>query len=179
MVGCPSSSQEQQKIDEGIFKVPNSFKYLHTANNAQRPSKRSCLSASHVTLIIHLHHLPYKKALSETQIHAAIQAVVDDFRGWTLASIIHYPEEAGLEYEDIFFQSEAGVPLEGWFILCKSFDKITIVNYPHQFSRAGLPSHLEPWNSLVPGNDFDVNFIPDYMMPGTTMTTQPRPQRKL
>ncbi|KAI8677400.1 hypothetical protein NCS56_00629900 [Fusarium sp. Ph1] len=101
-------------------------------------------------------------ALSEEQIHATIQAVVDDFRGWTLAPIIHYPEEAGLEYEDVFFPSEDGVPLEGWFIPCKGSNKVIIANHPHWFSRAGLPSHLEPWNSLVPGNDFDVNFIPDY-----------------
>ncbi|KAI8721259.1 hypothetical protein NCS52_00573100 [Fusarium sp. LHS14.1] len=101
-------------------------------------------------------------ALSEEQIYATIQAVVDDFRGWTLAPIFHYPEEAGLEYEDVFFPSEDGVPLEGWFIPCKGSNKVIIANHPHWFSRAGLPSHLKPWDSLVPGNDFDVNFIPDY-----------------
>ncbi|KAF4954713.1 hypothetical protein FSARC_12043 [Fusarium sarcochroum] len=101
-------------------------------------------------------------AATEEQIQAAIKAVVDDFRGWPLAPIMHYPDEEGLEFEDIYFPSDDGVPLEGWFIPCKGSNKIIIANHPHWFSRAGLPSHLEPWSQLVPGNDFDVNFIPDY-----------------
>ncbi|KAM5351155.1 hypothetical protein ACJ41O_003878 [Fusarium nematophilum] len=100
--------------------------------------------------------------LSDPEISAIFQAVVDDFRGWPLAPIMHTPSEASLEYQDVFFPSADGVPLEGWFIPRKGSSKLIIANHPHWFSRAGLPSHLPPWNALVPGNDFEVNFIPDY-----------------
>ncbi|KAF5007112.1 hypothetical protein FDECE_6543 [Fusarium decemcellulare] len=99
---------------------------------------------------------------SEEQVSAAVQAVIDDFRSWPLAPIMHYPDEVDLEYEDVFFPSEDGVGLEGWFIPCKGSKKVIIANHPHWFNRAGLPSHLEPWKSLMPGGDFEVNFIPDY-----------------
>ncbi|KAF5653665.1 putative gibberellin biosynthesis-related [Fusarium sp. NRRL 25303] len=101
-------------------------------------------------------------APTDAEIKATIKAVVDDFRGWDLAPIMHYPNEEGLEFEDIYFPSDDGVPLEGWFIPCKGSNKIIIANHPHWFNRAGIPSHLEPWNQLMPGNDFEVNFIPDY-----------------
>lgn len=78
--------------------------------------------------------------------------------------ILHTPAEQGLEYEDVSFPSEDGVPLEGWFIPAPGSDRIIIANHPRWFSRAGLPSHLEPWKSLgaATGNDFEVNFVPDY-----------------
>ncbi|WP_062792115.1 alpha/beta hydrolase family protein, partial [Sphingobium chlorophenolicum] len=72
--------------------------------------------------------------------------------------------EAGLYYEDIFFPSEDGVPLEGWFIPRDGSNKLILCNHPRWFNRAGLPSHIEPWKSLggSAGNDFEVNFVPDY-----------------
>ena len=78
--------------------------------------------------------------------------------------LLHWPEEAGLEYESIFFPSQDGVPLEAWYIPAKNSNLLLLVNHPIWFSRSGLPAHLEPWRSVgaIGGNDFEVNFIPDY-----------------
>ncbi|WP_164827826.1 hypothetical protein [Sinorhizobium meliloti] len=77
---------------------------------------------------------------------------------------MHGPHEEGLEYEDVFFPSEDGIPPEGWFIPRSESDEMIIANHPRWFNRAGLPSHLELWKSLggSVGNDFEVNFVPDY-----------------
>jgi len=78
--------------------------------------------------------------------------------------ILRKPEEYGLEYEDVFFPSLDGVPLEGWFFPCAGSDKLVIANHPMWFNRYGFPAHLEPWKQLgaAGGNDFEVNFMPDY-----------------
>src|SRR6201997_4193297 len=78
--------------------------------------------------------------------------------------VLRKPEEYGLEYEDVFFPSLDGVPLEGWFIPAPGSDKLIIANHPLSFSRSGIPTQLEPWRSVwrASGNDFEVDFIPDY-----------------
>ncbi|KAF9876883.1 malic acid transport [Colletotrichum karsti] len=55
----------------------------------------------------------YNMAPSEPEIANILQEMVDGFREWPLAPIMHFPDEAGLEFEDIFFPSEDDVPLEG------------------------------------------------------------------
>jgi dipeptidyl aminopeptidase/acylaminoacyl peptidase len=69
-----------------------------------------------------------------------------------------------LEYENVTFPSEDGVPLEAWFIPRAGSRKLLIANHPRFFSRYGFPSHLEPWRSMFAagGNDFEVSFIRDY-----------------
>lgn len=78
--------------------------------------------------------------------------------------ILHTPDEAGLDYEDVTFAAADGVPLEGWFIPAPGSRRVVIANHPLGFTRAGLPTHLEPWRSrwADTGNDVEVNFIPDY-----------------
>lgn len=78
--------------------------------------------------------------------------------------ILHTPDEAGLDYEDVFFPAADGVPLEGWFIPAPGSRRVVIANHPLSFTRAGLPSHLEPWHSrwAPSGNGIEVDFIPDY-----------------
>ena len=98
--------------------------------------------------------------MASDELKAVLQTVIDDFRGWPLAPIMHNPSEAGLSYEDIYFPSDDGVPLEGWFIPCENSKKIIIANHPHWFNRAGIPSHLEPWNNLMPAHASDATFIP-------------------
>ncbi|MGW0762946.1 alpha/beta hydrolase family protein [Streptomyces sp. NPDC002814] len=102
--------------------------------------------------------------MTREEIDATLQKIADGFGTSLRSPILHRPDEAGLEYEDVAFPSEDGVPLEGWYIPAPGSDKILIANHPRWFSRAGLPSHLEPWKSLAgaTGNDFEVNFIPDY-----------------
>ncbi|MEW1721067.1 alpha/beta hydrolase [Streptomyces sp. NPDC093109] len=77
--------------------------------------------------------------------------------------ILHSPAEHGLDYEDVTFPAQDGVPLEGWFIPAPGSDKVIIANHPMGFSRSGLPTHLEPWHSLwaPSGNGFEVDFTPD------------------
>jgi hypothetical protein len=102
--------------------------------------------------------------MTRTEIEKTLQTIADGFRLWPRAPILHWPEEEGLEYQDVSFPSQDGVPLEGWFIPASGSNKIIIANHPRWFNRSGLPSHLEPWKSLggATGNDFEVNFVPDY-----------------
>jgi pimeloyl-ACP methyl ester carboxylesterase len=95
-----------------------------------------------------------------------LDAIARSFHKWQRAPILHRPDEEGLAYEDVTFPSEDGVPLEGWFIPAPGSDRLVIANHPRWFTRAGLPSHLEPWRSLAgsAGNDFEVNFVPDYKL---------------
>jgi hypothetical protein len=102
--------------------------------------------------------------MTPDQIDQTLKTMAEGFRSWPNAPILHWPDEAGLAYEDIFFPSEDGVPLEGWFIPCAGSNRVVIANHPRWFNRAGLPSHLEPWSKFggATGNDFEVNFVPDY-----------------
>lgn len=70
------------------------------------------------------------------------------------APIIKTPSDYGLEYEDIFFPSFDGIPLEAWFIPADS-DKLIICNHPMTMNRYGFPGHLDPWKQF---NDVEVDF---------------------
>src|SRR5215213_1118016 len=107
---------------------------------------------------------PSNGSLAPDQINKTLEKIAEGFRTWPNAPILHWPDEQGLEYENVFFPSADGVPLQGWFIPNHQSNKIIIANHPRWFNRAGLPSHLEPWKSLggAAGNDFEVNFVPDY-----------------
>jgi uncharacterized protein len=109
-------------------------------------------------------HTNPERPMTQVEIEKTLQSIADGFRVWPRAPIMHRPDEAGLEYEDVAFASQDGVPLEGWFIPASGSHKIVIANHPRWFNRAGLPSHLEPWKSFAgaTGNDFEVNLIPDY-----------------
>ncbi|MFI7080404.1 alpha/beta hydrolase [Micromonospora sp. NPDC049903] len=78
--------------------------------------------------------------------------------------VLHSPREVGLDFEDVTFPSHDGVPLEGWFLPAPGSTKLVIANHPMGFTRAGLPTHLEPWHSAwaASGNGFEVDFVPDY-----------------
>ncbi|GID27650.1 alpha/beta hydrolase family protein [Paractinoplanes brasiliensis] len=94
-----------------------------------------------------------------------VQQMADGFGALHERSpILHTPDEAGLDYENVTFPATDGVPLEGWFIPSPGARRVVIANHPLGFTRAGLPSHLEPWRSrwASTGNDVEVDFIPDY-----------------
>jgi uncharacterized protein len=81
----------------------------------------------------------------------------------TRSPVVRTPADNGLEWQDIHFPSSDGTVLEGWFIPCKSSDRLIICAHAFGFSKAGFPSHLEPWKSAWgPGNDYEINFISDY-----------------
>jgi uncharacterized protein len=101
--------------------------------------------------------------MTPEEIDTLLTGLAAGFRA-TRSPILHTPDEEGLEFEDVTFPSRDGVPLEGWFIPAPGATRIVIANHPLWFSRAGLPSHLEPWRSIwaPSGNDVEVNFVPDY-----------------
>jgi len=101
--------------------------------------------------------------LSVEQIDRLIESMADSYGHQGRSPILHSPAEQGLEYEEISFQATDGVPIEGWFIPAPGSDKLIIANHPRGFSRAGMPSHLEPWKSVwePSGNGFEINFVPD------------------
>ena len=103
-------------------------------------------------------------APTEEQIDRLLQGMTDSFAQQLRAPILHSPAEHGLDYQDVTFPALDGVPLEGWFIPAAGSDKLIIANHPMGFSRAGIPTHLEPWRSIwaASGNDFEVNLVPDY-----------------
>lgn len=102
--------------------------------------------------------------LTEEQIDGVLQQFADGFGRQLRSPVYHWPEEAGLDYEEVSFPSRDGTPLDGWFIPAPGSDKLIIANHPMGYSRSGQPSQFEPWRSLwaSSGNTFEVNFIPDY-----------------
>jgi uncharacterized protein len=102
--------------------------------------------------------------LTGEQADRILRAMADSFAQQLRSPILHWPSEQNLEYEDVTFPALDGVPLEGWFIPAPGSDKLIIANHPMGFSRAGIPTHLEPWKSVwaSSGNDIEVNFVPDY-----------------
>lgn len=96
---------------------------------------------------------------------ATLDKIAEAFSHTQRSPVLHSPAEAGLAFEDVFFPSADGTLLEGWFIPCAGSDKLIICAHPFKFSRAGFPSHLEPWKSAYgPGNDYELNFIPEYKL---------------
>ena len=98
------------------------------------------------------------------QIDHILQVIADSFGQQLRSPVLHWPEEAGLDYQDITFPALDGVPLEGWFIPASGSGKLIIANHPMGFSRSGIPADRQPWRSVwaASGNDFEVNLIPDY-----------------
>ncbi|HVV90008.1 MAG TPA: alpha/beta hydrolase [Solirubrobacterales bacterium] len=72
--------------------------------------------------------------------------------------VLKDPGDVGLEFEETFFPSLDGVPLEAWFIPADS-DRLLIVNHPMTCNRYGFPGHLAPWNTMFGG--FEVDFLPE------------------
>jgi hypothetical protein len=102
--------------------------------------------------------------MNEEEITSALQKIASSFGHSIRSPILETPAKYDLEYEDVWFPSEDGVPLEAWFIPRKGSQRLIIMNHPRWFSRYGFPAHLEPWKSIgaSTGNDFEVNFMRDY-----------------
>ncbi|KAF5722635.1 gibberellin biosynthesis-related [Fusarium mundagurra] len=103
--------------------------------------------------------------MTPEEIQSYLRGLVAPLRNDIPTPLLHRPSEVGLEYQDVFFPSEDGIPLEAWYISKPGSNKLIIVNHPLRCNRAGFPAHLEPWKSFLggsmTGNDFELNFIPD------------------
>ena len=54
-------------------------------------------------------------------------------------------------WRDIYFQSDDGIPLEGWYIPAKGGEnhRLVIFNHALPMCRAGFPGHFgEPWSNF-------------------------------
>jgi uncharacterized protein len=102
-------------------------------------------------------------SLNDEQTTQVVKQLASTFRQMR-SPILHKPDEYGLEYEEVFFPSMDGVPLEGWFMPREGSDKLVIANHPLWFNRYGFAAHLDPWKQIgaAGGNDFEVNYVPDY-----------------
>ncbi|MEQ9489082.1 MAG: alpha/beta hydrolase [Alphaproteobacteria bacterium] len=83
--------------------------------------------------------------------HAKVQGLANIVR--PLRSVLHKtPDDYGMTgWRDIYFQSDDGVPLEGWYIPAKDGEsnKLIIFNHALPMCRAGFPGHLgEPWSNF-------------------------------
>ncbi|MEM8859583.1 MAG: alpha/beta hydrolase [Chloroflexota bacterium] len=72
--------------------------------------------------------------------------------------ILRTPEEVGLEFEEISFETKDGVTINGWYIPANS-DKTVISNHFSPANRYGFAGHLE---GLGFAGGFEVNFLPRY-----------------
>jgi pimeloyl-ACP methyl ester carboxylesterase len=90
--------------------------------------------------------------------HPVIEQSVKLLKGGMRTPILRRPSDYGMEYEDCFFPSADGVPLEAWFIPANS-DRLLIINHPMTCNRYGFPGHLSPWNVMFGG--FEVNVLPE------------------
>lgn len=91
-------------------------------------------------------------------LHPMIEQYAQLFKTGARTPVLKRPSDVGLEYEETFFPSLDGIPLEAWFIPADS-EKLLIVNHPMTCNRYGFPGHLPPWNTMFGG--FEVNFLPE------------------
>jgi len=87
-----------------------------------------------------------------------IDGMADLMAHSTRTPVLRWPNEYGMDYEEIFFPAMDGVTIEGWFIPGDS-DRLVIFNHPMPCNRYGYPGHLEPWTNF---GGFEVNFLPEY-----------------
>ncbi|MEM1315741.1 MAG: alpha/beta hydrolase [Pseudomonadota bacterium] len=70
------------------------------------------------------------------------------------------PSDHGLrEWEDVFFPSADGVPLEGWYVPAAGgeTDKLIVMNHPMPMSRSGFTGHWgAPWSQV---DDIEIDFV--------------------
>lgn len=73
--------------------------------------------------------------------------------------VMRKPSDYGMDFEETWFPSMDGVPLEAWFIPAKGSDRLLIINHPMTCNRYGFPGHLPEYKQYFGG--FEVNFLPE------------------
>ncbi|WP_208539082.1 alpha/beta hydrolase family protein [Algihabitans albus] len=105
-----------------------------------------------------------EKPRTESEIRQTLKDIAQHWAHPIRSPLLKTPADYELEFENVTFPSQDGVPLEAWFIPANGSDKLVICNHPMSFNRYGFPSHLEPWRSMgvLGGNDFEVDYVSDY-----------------
>jgi len=98
-------------------------------------------------------------AVTDAKSEAFINGMADLMAHSTRTPILRWPNEYGMDYEEIFFPALDGITIEGWFIPVAGSDKLLIFNHPMPCNRYGYPGHLAPWQDF---GGFEVNFLPEY-----------------
>lgn len=95
-----------------------------------------------------------------------VKEIAKGFASSIRSPILKNPGDYGLNFDNVHFLAQDGVPIEAWFIPRSDSTKLIIANHPRWFNRYGCPTHIEPWRSLGswadPGNTVEVDFVPDY-----------------
>lgn len=102
---------------------------------------------------------PTEIPVTDAKSEAFINGMADLMAHSTRTPILRWPNEYGMDYEEIFFPALDGITIEGWFIPAAGSDKLLIFNHPMPCNRYGYPGHLEPWQDF---GGFEVNFLPEY-----------------
>ena len=66
------------------------------------------------------------RALTGEQIDHILAAMVGSFGRQLRSPVLHWPDEQGLDYQDVTFPALDGAPLEGWFIPAPGSDKLIL-----------------------------------------------------
>ena len=70
------------------------------------------------------------------------------------------PSDHGIaDWQDIYFPSDDGTPLEGWYVpaVGGESDRLIIMNHPMPMSRSGFTGHWgEPWSAV---DDIEIDFV--------------------
>ena len=101
------------------------------------------------------------KVISEAD-HAKVKTLANIIR--PLRSVLHKtPDDYGMTaWKDIYFSSDDGIPLEGWYIPAKGgeSERLIIFNHALPMCRAGFPGHLgEPWSNY---DAVEIDFVIQY-----------------
>ena len=102
--------------------------------------------------------------MAEEEIARTLKSIAERWGHTQRSPLLKNPGDHGLEYEDVVFPSQDGIPLEAWFIPCPGSKRLVIANHPLGFNRWGCPSDVEPWRTFgqLGGNTFEVDYIEDY-----------------
>jgi pimeloyl-ACP methyl ester carboxylesterase len=73
--------------------------------------------------------------------------------------VMRKPSDYGMKFEETWFPSMDGVPLEAWYIPAEDSDRLLIINHPMTCNKYGFPGHLPKYKAYFGG--FEVNFLPE------------------
>ena len=96
--------------------------------------------------------------MNETETTQFLQGLAQTLAKPPRTPILRKPDEYGLEFEEVTFQTEDSVELHGWFIPASS-DQLIVHNHFSPATRYGFPGHLEGFDAA---GGFEVNFLPKY-----------------